>query len=161
MQDILDTVQTDWDYLVRFLPKGWEEQMKNLEMLKFGRVFDGSDGPARLLRVLLIHIAGNVSLRTASAIASKGGIVNVSDVSIFKRLKKSSKWFTWATNALLESGFHSPYSFDEQEDYNFRFIDASLIEEPGATGSTWRLHYSLNAKDLSPDEVVVGSYRRG
>jgi hypothetical protein len=36
-----------------------------------------------------------------------------------------------------------------------RLIDGSSVCEPGATGSTWRLHYALNLHTLSCDEVHV------
>jgi len=36
-----------------------------------------------------------------------------------------------------------------------RLIDGSAVCEPGATGSTWRLHYALNLQTLSCDEVHV------
>ena len=36
-----------------------------------------------------------------------------------------------------------------------RLIDGSSVSEPGATGSTWRLHYALNLHTLSCDEVHV------
>jgi hypothetical protein len=36
-----------------------------------------------------------------------------------------------------------------------RLIDGSVVSEPGATGSTWRLHYALNLRTLSCDEVHV------
>jgi hypothetical protein len=36
-----------------------------------------------------------------------------------------------------------------------RLVDGSSVCEPGATGSTWRLHYALNLHTLSCDEVHV------
>jgi hypothetical protein len=36
-----------------------------------------------------------------------------------------------------------------------RVVDGSTVSEPGATGSTWRLHYSIQLPSLSCDEVHV------
>jgi Transposase DDE domain len=36
-----------------------------------------------------------------------------------------------------------------------RVVDGSVITEPGATGSTWRLHYSISLPSLQCDEVEV------
>lgn len=38
-----------------------------------------------------------------------------------------------------------------------RLVDGSSVGEPGATGSTWRLHYALNLRTLSCDEVHVSA----
>jgi hypothetical protein len=40
-------------------------------------------------------------------------------------------------------------------------VDGSTISEPGATGSTWRLHYALNLATLSCDEVHVTEANEG
>ena len=42
-----------------------------------------------------------------------------------------------------------------------RLIDGSSVCEPGATGSTWRLHYALNLNTLSCDEVHVTEASQG
>ncbi len=161
MIDINKSAQSDWDYLGQFLPENWSDKMKELGLLKFGRKFSGAEGCQKLLRTMLIHISGNLSLRTTSAVAQKGGIAEISDVGILKRLKKSTSWFTWATNELLACMQTSLPGLEDFEKFNFRFVDASLIDEPGATGSKWRLHYSLNSSTLAPDEIKVGDYRRG
>jgi len=42
-----------------------------------------------------------------------------------------------------------------------RLIDASVIKEPGDTGSQWRIHYSVDLSSLSCDEAHVTSIERG
>jgi len=152
----------NWEYLKSFFPHDWQPNMKEHGVLKFGNKFGGPDGPSKLIRAFLIHLAGNHSLRTTRVIAKEGGIVDVSDVALLKRLKKSGSWFNWMTKELLakmnlmpsdNSGLHS--------NYNFRFIDTSYVKEPGATGSRWRLHYSMSAKSLAPDEIKVTNNKTG
>jgi hypothetical protein len=36
-----------------------------------------------------------------------------------------------------------------------RIVDGSVITQPGATGSTWRLHYSIGLPSLQCDQVEV------
>ncbi len=42
-----------------------------------------------------------------------------------------------------------------------RVIDGSTIQEPGATGSTWRIHYAIGLPSLQCDEVYVTSPKIG
>jgi hypothetical protein len=37
-----------------------------------------------------------------------------------------------------------------------RLVDASVVCEPGATGSTWRLHYMIDLSTLACEQVQVG-----
>jgi hypothetical protein len=39
------------------------------------------------------------------------------------------------------------------QEFNIRVIDGSTIQEPGSTGSTWRIHYSIGLPSLYCDEV--------
>jgi hypothetical protein len=45
--------------------------------------------------------------------------------------------------------------------FQLRVIDGSTIQEPGATGSTWRIHYSIGLPSLQCDEVYVTSPKTG
>lgn len=160
--DIDGLVRSDWDYFKTFLPDGWDGMMAETGMLKFGRKFSGEDGPSKLLRTLLIHLGGNLSLRSTCALAKEGNIIDVSDVALLKRLQKSSEWFNWCTTQLLDKMKpKNPQGLPEQEEYNFRYVDGSIVREPGATGSTWRLHYSMNAKTLAPDEITITDQKKG
>lgn len=158
--DVKEMSISGWDELACFLPEGWYEKLQELGLLKFGRKFAGIDGASALLRVLLIHLAGNVSLRTACAMASQAGICDVSDVALLKRLKKADGWFTWATQMLMAQ-VDLPADSRLPCEYRWRFVDGTVVEEPGATGSTWRLHYSLDASTFSPDEIHVSDVKVG
>lgn len=158
--DVKDMLISGWDELVCFLPEGWDEKLAELGLLKFGRKFAGREGASALLRTLLIHLAGNVSLRSACAMASQAGICEVSDVALLKRLKKADGWFPWATRMLMTQ-MDPPVDSRLPCQYRWRFIDGTVVEEPGATGSTWRLHYSLDARTFAPDEVHVSDVKVG
>jgi hypothetical protein len=42
-----------------------------------------------------------------------------------------------------------------------RLVDGTTVSEPGDSGSTWRLHYSVTLPGLACDEVVVSSPKLG
>ena len=53
-------IDEDWHIVERILPAGWEAAAKESGAMRRNR---GFDGPASLLRVLLIHLADGCSLR--------------------------------------------------------------------------------------------------
>lgn len=147
----------DWAVVERMLPEGWEAQAKQLGALKRCRGF----GDARiLLRVMLIHLVDGCSLRETAVRAREGGLAQVSDVALLKRLKHCQGWFRWITDGLMRQWVAIP---PERIWGNgrVRVVDGSVIMEPGATGSTWRLHYSISLPDLRCDEVTVSAREVG
>jgi len=42
-----------------------------------------------------------------------------------------------------------------------RLVDGSLVQEPGSTGSSWRIHYSIRLPSLQCDEVHVEGPKTG
>lgn len=147
----------NWAVVERLLPPGWQDQMRASGLLKFGRKFAGPQGPARLLRTMLLHVAKNRSLRVTCAMARQAGLAEVSDVGLLKRLQKSTAWFTWATQALLaERAAATVPPAMAALPYRWRLVDATVVREPGRTGSSWRLHYAFDARTLAPDEILTG-----
>ena len=45
--------------------------------------------------------------------------------------------------------------------YRYRIIDATEVTEPGATGSSWRVHYSLRLPELSCDQFKLTRFSQG
>jgi hypothetical protein len=145
----------DWDIVLRLLPQGWREKARELGALRRCREFRD---PATLLRVLFIHLADGCSLRETAVRAAEGDLVSVSDVALLKRLKSSGEWFRWMGEGLMRSWMRpSAVQALLTEGLRVRLIDGSTVSEPGATGSTWRLHYSTHLPSLACDEVHVTS----
>jgi len=142
----------DWEVLLSFLPSGWQEKARELGALQRCRKFAD---PESLLRTLLIHLADGCSLRETSVRAKHGNIVSISDVALLKRLKSSGEWFRWMASQLMETWINRKPSTLFGQKRNVRLIDGSTIQEPGSTGSTWRIHYSTNLPSLRCDEVFV------
>lgn len=149
----------DWEVVLRVLPAGWQDKARDLGALRRCREFPDA---ATLLRVLLIHLAEGCSLRETAVRAAEGQLVQVSDVALFKRLRLSGEWFRWMGEQLI-CRWMTPRLVQPllREELRVRLVDGSTVSEPGATGSTWRLHYSVHLPSLACDEVHVTSISVG
>jgi hypothetical protein len=140
----------DWEVIERMLPEGWQAKAKESGALRRCRGF-GDAGT--LLRVMLIHLVDGCSLRETAVRAREGGLVSVSDVALLKRLKHCQEWFRWMAAGLMQHWMAVLPEWGKPR--RVRVVDGSVINEPGATGSTWRLHYSASLPSLHCDEVDV------
>jgi hypothetical protein len=152
------TGQENWDVLLSFFPQSWEEKAKELGALHRFRKFAD---PEALVRTLLIHLADGCSLRETAARASEGNIASISDVALLKRLRASGEWFRWMAAELMKQWITKQPAVMFGKDFRIRIIDATTIQEPGNTGSTWRLHYSIGFPSLQCDEVHLTSPKVG
>ena len=148
----LASIGRDWGVVMQMLPAQWEAKAVELGAVRRLR---GFDSVGSLLRVLLIHLADGCSLRETAVRASAGGLAAVSDVALLKRLRGCGAWFEWMAREMA-TGMALPSAADALlPGRRVRLVDGSSVCEPGATGSTWRLHYALNLHTLSCDEVHV------
>jgi transposase len=145
-------VDANWKLLVQFLPEGWEDKAQELGALTRRRKIVSAE---TLLRILLIHLADGCSMRETVVRAREAELVDISDVALLKRLKSSSEWLRWLSVHLAEQ-VHLPVQQPHWlQDFNVRLVDASVITEPGSTGSDWRLHYSIQLFGLSCDHFQI------
>lgn len=151
-------IEDDYEYLLTMLPEGWREKAKELGALRRCRkVLD----PERLLRVLLIHLAEGCSLRETALRARQGGILDLSDVAIMDRLRGSERWFWWMNQQLMARWVRRGPELVFPPQWNVRLIDGTRIKEPGPTGSSWLIHYSIRLPSLSCDELLVSEPKGG
>jgi len=148
----------DWQFLLTFLPPGWREQARELGAIQRYRKFGN---PEALLRTLLIHLATGCSLRETAARAKQGHITQISDVALLKRLKAAGDWLRWMAEGVMQTWLPKPPKAIFGEKLRLRIIDGSTIQEPGSTGSTWRLHYSILLPTLKCNEVHITSPKIG
>lgn len=146
--------EDDWQVLSTFLPIGWQTKARELGALRRCRKFENAE---ILLRTLLIHLADGCSLRETAVRAKYGHIASVSDVALLKRLKASGEWFRWMTVGVMKGWIEQQPAAIFGDELRIRVIDGSTIQEPGSTGSTWRIHYSIGLPSLQCDEVYVTS----
>jgi len=146
------SIGQDWDLVMQMLPAQWEAKAVELGAVRRLR---GFDSVGALLRVLLIHLADGCSLRETAVRARAGGLAAVSDVALLKRLRGCAAWFEWMARQMAADMALPLAALAPLPARRVRLIDGSSVCEPGATGSTWRLHYALNLHTLSCDEVHV------
>jgi DDE family transposase len=143
-----------WDVLKQFLPQGWAEQARTLGALRRTR---GVRDAAALLRVLLIHLAQGHSLTETVVRARAAGLAQLSSVALFKRLRASEAWLWWLAQQLGGAG-QGVWAAPPRV---VRAIDATVVSEPGSTGTDWRLHYGLRLADLRCDFFELTDVRGG
>jgi hypothetical protein len=145
-------LDSDFDYLLSFLPEGWEKQAKELNALRRCRKIPNA---RLLLRILLIHLAEGCSLRETAVRVRQSGLAQVSDVTIMERLRQAGEWFRWMNTQLLSRWIvrQPPQVFGES--WRVRLIDATQVNEPGPTGSSWRLHYALDLPSLGCSQIEL------
>jgi hypothetical protein len=152
------TIKEDWEVLTSFFPEDWEKKAYETGALVRRRKIDS---PETLLRVLLIHLADGKSLRTTVAYAREANLCQINDAALLHRLRASGQWLRWMAVSLRGSidTIAAVRRFARKN--RVRLIDASMVSEPGSTGSDWRLHYSLNLESLHCDAFEVTDYHAG
>ena len=152
------SIGQDWDVVTSMLPVQWRAKAVELGAVRRLRGFASVEA---LLRVLLIHLADGCSLRETVVRARAGDLADVSDVALLKRLRGCGPWFQWMAQEMAASMSLLMGSDTLLSGRRVRLVDGSSVCEPGATGSTWRLHYALNLNTLSCDEVHVTEAAEG
>jgi hypothetical protein len=107
------------------------------------------------LRLILMHVAGGLSLKQTVVRARELDLAEISSVALFKRLRRSQKWLQGLTGYLLAVQQKKLGRFNWPYRYRLRIIDASNIQEPGSTGTDWRLHYSIRLPELTCDHYEL------
>jgi hypothetical protein len=154
-EDALE-LEEDFHYLLQLLPDGWQEKARSLGALRRCR---GVSDAESLLRVLLIHLADGCSLRETSLRIRRGNIAQLSDVAIMDRLRLSGEWFRWMNTQLMNSLVRrAPQSVYGQH-AAVKLVDATRVQEPGPTGSSWVLHYCVALSSLACEQVIVTDQR--
>jgi len=148
----------DWAILTKLLPNGWQAKAKEFSALIRKRKIDNAE---TLLRVLLMYLAEGKSFRTTSVYAQEAGLCNINDTSLINRLRLSKDWFHWIAQELLRRLNSNPLPEKAFKKFNIRLVDGSVVNEPGATGSSWRIHYSLRLSDLHCDTFLITTPKTG
>lgn len=144
----------DWSVLRTLLPAGWDAEARNSNAVRRLRGFSSIDA---LLRVLLMHVGCGWSLRETAVQAKLAGIADVSDVTLLNRLRDAETWLRRLCGQLWqENGIDLQPVLSGRR---VRVLDATVIREPGPTGSQWRIHYSLLLPSLECESFLLTSTR--
>src|SRR5271166_1008352 len=144
----------DWRVLVGFFPSPWQQLGRSSGAVRRLRGFPSLEV---LLRTLLLHVGCGWSLRETAVQAKLAGIAEVSDVTLLNRLRDAEDWLRQLCELLLrEQGVDLEAKIAGRR---VRLLDATVVSEPGPTGSQWRIHYSLRLPTLECDHFVLTSTR--
>jgi len=145
-RDTQNATEEDWTVLLSLFPEGWDRQAKETGAMERQ---SGIKIPETLLRLFLLHVARGYSLRETAVRAKESGLATISDVGLLKRLRRSEDWLHWlCTQLVSENGVRMPQQKDQGA---IRIVDGTIIQEPGKTGSQWRILYSMRLPDLRCD----------
>jgi len=151
----------NWRTLCSFFPDSWRHKAFELGAIKRLRGFSSID---TLLRMLLLHLGDGVSLKQTCNIARQADWADVSDVTLLNRLRQSSDWFRWLAREIVSN--HHPARIDLTcpewlGGYQVKSIDATVVSEPGSTGTDWRLHYCIDLFELLCQQFVLTGPEQG
>ncbi len=142
----MSALDEDWQVLLGLFPPNWEELGRSTGAVSRLRGFDSLND---LLRALLLHVGCGWSLRETAVQARLAGIADVSDVTLFNRLRQAEDWLRelcqqlWKDNGVVLQ--------PALKGRPVRIVDATTVKEPGKTGGQWRIHYSLRLPTLECD----------
>lgn len=145
-----DSLPEEWPVLRQWLPQDLRALAQDKGFFSRRR---GVQDPDCWLRLILMHVAGGLSLKQTVVRARELGLAQISSVALHKRLKKAEDWLAALTAYVLEqcwSGQASGRAIGA-----VRVIDATDIQEPGSTGTALRLHYSLRLPQLRCDHYEL------
>lgn len=151
-------IDEEWSILAGLLPEGWRELARETGAIRRAR---GITDPDVLLRVLLLHVATGLSLRSAAARAAELGLAVLSDVALLKRLRRAEAWLRTLAARMFERVRFGPRAGALPPGRRCRAFDATTVEEPGATGTDWRVHFSVALPDLQCDFYEVTAVTGG
>lgn len=142
----MPALREDWDVLLELFPPNWETLGRSTGAVARLRGFDSLNN---VLRTLLLHVGCGWSLRETAVQAKLAGIAAVSDVTLLNRLRQAEPWLRQLCEQLWkESGVSLEPALEGRP---MRLLDATVVKEPGKTGSQWRIHYSLRLPSLECD----------
>jgi hypothetical protein len=144
----------DWQILVELLPSEWRQLGRSSGAVRRLRGFSSLDA---LLRTLLLHVGCGWSLRETAVQAKLAGIAEVSDVTLLNRLRDAENWLGQLCERLWKD--NGVQLVSTLAGRSVRLLDATVVCEPGKTGSQWRIHYSLRLPTLECDQFDLTSTR--
>lgn len=154
-----DSLPEEW-YILR----GWlsDDLATAAQRCGFMRRSTGRVDAEMWLRLILMHVAGGLSLKQTMLRAAELEWCELSHVALFKRLRVAHDWLSELCGGLLEwQRQRVNESHVWPEDWKVRLIDATDVQEPGSTGTSWRIHYSLSMPMMVCDHYELTDGKGG
>jgi hypothetical protein len=147
-----DALPEEWEVLRAWLPGDLNQLARTHHFFERAR---GLTDAERWLRLILMHVAGGLSLEQTALRARELGLADISAVALFKRLRKARGWLESLCQHLLAEQQQHLGPCIWPSEYRVRAIDATDVREPGDTGTDWRIHYSIRIPELICDHYEL------
>lgn len=147
---------SDWDVIAAALPRNYKVLADQHRLIRLdlqntiGAKVKDIDS---ILRVIFYHVATGASLVSSVGLAAAAGILAISAVALHKWMRKIGDY----AGELLESlALETPgLGTARVGGYRVQLVDASVVNRPGACGTTNRIHYALELPSLRPSQIHV------
>lgn len=151
-----ESLEHEWPYLLSFLP---DEQVLERTAASWGAIQRkrAIDSASTLLRLALVYGFCGYSLRQTTAWAEAAEVATLSDVALYKRLRKTSGWLGHLLGIKLAERV-PPVPVNETR---LRLVDATTISAPGSKGTDWRVHLDFDLGALAISEIQLTQVRGG
>jgi hypothetical protein len=147
-----ETLLREWSIITGFLPPDWRELARTTGALTREREIRDPD---TLLLLILLHVGTGLSMRQTAARAERAGLASISDTSLRNRVRKAGSWLRTLAERLFSADPHRESLAAGSPGRQVRVVDATTVNEPGSTGTDWRVHYSLKLPSLECDFFEV------
>ena len=147
----------DWTVLRHWLPEDLAELAKRGGFTQRAR---GVQDVEVWLRLMLLHVGGGLSLEQTVMRAGELGLAQVSAVALHKRMLRAGAWLQELTAAMLARRV-VPAKASRDWRANVVVVDATTVQEPGSTGTDWRVHYRVRLSDLRCEDYELTDAHEG
>jgi hypothetical protein len=151
-----------WSQIEATLPVEWRELADEHRLFRNrsphlgGKVKDVGD----ILRLVLYMVATNSALVVATATFAAGQLLTISAVSLHQWMRKLGPYLA-ALVARMVGEEHAALTPERWAGYEVIAVDASVVNKPGAKGTTARVHKAIRLADLRVVEVHVTDEKGG
>jgi hypothetical protein len=145
-----------WDQLLAGLPFGWETKARDLKAFVRPRKFKNAGD---LLRVILMHVDAEFSLRLAAAWATEAELADITDMAVYKGMRRSVEWLEWIDNRILKR--LRTHARIKRVGTPIHIADGTTVRQPGSVGIDQRVHFMWDASAQGPADYLAGSYKKG
>jgi uncharacterized protein YegP (UPF0339 family) len=153
-----DALPEEWEILREWFPEDLDDRAKRCQFMQRKRALESSED---WLRLILMHVAGGLSLEQTALRARQLGLAEISGVALFKRLRQAEAWLGDICQHLMAEQQRRLGRCGWPSEYRVRAIDATDVQEPGETGTYWRVHYSIRLPELVCDHYELTNDKAG
>jgi hypothetical protein len=146
-----------WRQVLSLLPANWRDLAAEHGLCRSQPSAQGEraklSDPEKLLRLVLHHVGTETPLRQTTALAAVLGLVDVTEVALHFRMRTVGPWL--AQLAALVSGADATFAPARWGGYAIHCTDGTTGTRPGACGTTFRIHYRVEAANARPVQTIL------